>query len=174
MTIARKIDRGVLVVLVFALALPALARANPLLSGYGGPGQGSQVLLGSTLTRGGGGDGGGGGASAAGGSPSGSIEAAPESGGAATTQGDSSASTRSSARSGHSSRSRHHAAGTGSSAGATQTTFGFAPARSVHTDAAGLSTGDLALIVLAIGVIAVTGVLMARLARGQEREGRGS
>lgn len=31
------------------LGLPGAAGANPLLSGYGGPGQGSQVILGGTL-----------------------------------------------------------------------------------------------------------------------------
>jgi len=32
-----------------ALTAPAQASVNPLLSGYGGPGQGSQVILGATL-----------------------------------------------------------------------------------------------------------------------------
>jgi len=45
--------------LVFSVAVPAGALADPLLSGYGGPGQGSQAILGSTLlggpTNGGGG-----------------------------------------------------------------------------------------------------------------------
>jgi hypothetical protein len=51
-----------IVALLAALsASPALARESPLLSGYGGPGQGNQVILGATLLngpRGGGGSGG--------------------------------------------------------------------------------------------------------------------
>ena len=35
--------------LMAALALPAAATGDPLLSGYGGPGQGSQVIIGATL-----------------------------------------------------------------------------------------------------------------------------
>ncbi len=44
---------GVIAVLAFAvvLALPGAAQANPLLSGYGGPGQGSQTLIGSSLVN---------------------------------------------------------------------------------------------------------------------------
>ena len=38
-------------------ATASVASANPLLSGYGGPGQGSQVVLGGTLLGGGGGGG---------------------------------------------------------------------------------------------------------------------
>ncbi len=38
-------------------ATASVASANPLLSGYGGPGQGSQVVLGGTLLGGGGGPG---------------------------------------------------------------------------------------------------------------------
>lgn len=44
-----------LVAVVTALGAPSGALADPLLSGYGGPGGGEQVLLGSKLTGGGGG-----------------------------------------------------------------------------------------------------------------------
>jgi hypothetical protein len=56
--------------LAIAGITPAMAGANPILSGYGGPGQGSQVILGAGLvngSRGGGGRG-------SGSSPSGSGE----------------------------------------------------------------------------------------------------
>src|SRR5580693_9670272 len=45
---------------VLASAVPAVARAGSLLSGYGGPGEGSQVILGATLLNSppGGGEGG--------------------------------------------------------------------------------------------------------------------
>ncbi len=52
-------------------ALPAGAQAGSLLSGYGGPGQGSQAVLGSTLINGpGGGSGGGAGSGSASGAVS--------------------------------------------------------------------------------------------------------
>jgi hypothetical protein len=38
--------------------VPSIAGANPLLSGYGGPGQGEEVILGATLIGGSGGGGG--------------------------------------------------------------------------------------------------------------------
>jgi hypothetical protein len=52
--------------LALCLATPVVAQANPILSGYGGPGQGNQAILGSALLNGpaGGGGGSGGGASA--------------------------------------------------------------------------------------------------------------
>jgi hypothetical protein len=50
--------------LALCLAAPVAAQANPILSGYGGPGQGNQAILGSALLNGpaggGGGTGGGG------------------------------------------------------------------------------------------------------------------
>lgn len=55
--------------LALCLAMPVAAQANPLLSGYGGPGQGNQAILGSALLNG---PAGGGGGSAGGGSGSGS------------------------------------------------------------------------------------------------------
>lgn len=53
--------------LVLLVALPAVAQASPLLSGYGGPGQGSQAILGAALVNG---PSGGGGGSRGGGSQS--------------------------------------------------------------------------------------------------------
>jgi hypothetical protein len=46
--------------LALCLATPVVAQANPLLSGYGGPGQGNQAILGSALLNGPAGPGGGG------------------------------------------------------------------------------------------------------------------
>jgi hypothetical protein len=67
MTNHRKIiaAASLLVTLAVAPALPATAGAGPLLSGYGGPGQGSQAILGSALLNGGSGGGGSAGSSAA-------------------------------------------------------------------------------------------------------------
>ena len=168
MKLARNIDRGLLVAAAFALALPALAHANPLLSGYGGPGQGSQALLGATLTgpRGGGGGDTGGGSAYYEGTPARDLEAHAATATAPVAQSGHSSkkapSTRS--RGSHSSGSASAGAGSGpGGSGPTQTDI--APARSVQTDTAGISGGDLALILLGIGVVAATGFLMARLAR---------
>ncbi len=51
--------------LLFSFA-PAVALGNSLLSGYGGPGEGSQAIIGSTLVKGGSGGGGGGSAGSGG------------------------------------------------------------------------------------------------------------
>jgi hypothetical protein len=62
MTRSHTITPKVTFVVAVALLVPSAAQANPLLSGYGGPGQGSQVILGSKLigppSGGGGGTGG--------------------------------------------------------------------------------------------------------------------
>jgi hypothetical protein len=176
MTLARNIDRGVLVVALVALVLPAAAGANPLLSGYGSPGSGGQALLGSTLTgpRGGSGATEGAGGSTGEGAPASAIEAQGTSAG--TSQQQASGTGHASART-HRSQQHRGSESTGAASsfgGGGPTQPGLARARSVPTDTAGLSSGDLALILLGIGVVAATGILMARLARGQEREGPGS
>jgi len=77
-----------LLVAIFAL-VPASASAGSLLSGYGGPGQGNQELLGSTLLNGHSRGGGGGGGSASTGSSAGAggEGSTPDRGGAAATGG---------------------------------------------------------------------------------------
>lgn len=160
MKLARKIDRGVLVVVAVVLALPAFARANPLLSGYGGPGQGSQALLGSTLT---GGHGAGGVASE--GAPPERVLEQPAT--SATSAQPDAASTYTSTK--HSSSRRHTGsapAGGGSGNGGGPgggEKLAFVPRGSAHTDAAGLTGGDFALIAAALAVILATGVSMSRL-----------
>jgi hypothetical protein len=179
MTIARNIDRGVLVVLIAALALPAVTRANPVLSGYGGPGQGSQALLGSTLVGGsqqrGGGGGGSAGTGASSGTEAGSVSVR------SIEQPPARVTTNQSAPAGKelptppSHGSSHHAATAPRSGGQAGGSGAVAPVAlvpksSVHTDVAGLSGGDLALIVAAFAVILSTGALTARLARADGGE----
>ena len=55
----RKIIPIAALAMAFAAVAPASAPASPLLSGYGGPGQGTQAILGSTLLNGPSGGGGG-------------------------------------------------------------------------------------------------------------------
>lgn len=152
-----------------------LAPASSLLSGYGGPGQGSQAILGSTLLNGPGG-GGGSGASA------GSTSAAPATAGGSGTQPGAGGQARSHEHSG-TSRGSHAAASTPRSSAPASIADVYsaaergAPASSTGT--LGLSRADFLLIVLALGALALTAVLTWRLTRlpaaaGSRRESGGS
>jgi hypothetical protein len=139
--------------------LPAGAYASStLLSGYGGPGEGNQAIIGSALIGGGkGGSGGGtgGGSQVSGGS--GSIEA-PASAGSGS--GGSHAKRTSPKRKG-SGAPKSHASGSGAAA--------YTPAAATTRDGGGstlgLTVGDLLYIVLALGLLALTAVLTGRLTR---------
>src|SRR5438874_7144215 len=72
----RRIQRVGLAVVAIGTCWPLPAHASPLLSGYGGPGQGSQAILGSTLFGGPGGGSSGSGA-ASGGEGSSGASASP-------------------------------------------------------------------------------------------------
>src|SRR5438876_10100556 len=74
--------RGLAAALALLALAPAAANAGPLLSGYGGPGQGNQAILGSTLLGGPGGGSSGAGA----GSGSGAPAIVPSSGAATPTR----------------------------------------------------------------------------------------
>jgi hypothetical protein len=151
---------------------PTLAAGSSLLSGYGGPGQGSQAIIGSTLV---GGAGAGGAGGSAGGGADGSSNSPHDgeqpagttgssSGGAAGAHGD---SARKSA--GGSSGSRQTGAGHASPAGVG--TYPAVPAEQAsdtgvsRAETLGLSGGDLLYILLALAVLAFTGVLTRKLAR---------
>jgi len=161
---------NIAVAVAFA-ALPATAGANSLLSGYGGPGQGSQVILGSTLLGGsaGGAGGGGGGSSAA--ASSGSAT-----GGVGSVTGVGSGSGRSSTGA----RAGSHAAGrtgTAASVGAGSVSKGAGSAsqpvapstllasRAVGTQTLGLSSEDVVYMLLVLGALVLTAVFTRRLAR---------
>jgi hypothetical protein len=150
----RLITRAALTAVALFACAPAAAHASSLLSGYGGPGQGSQALLGSTLI---GGSGGGGGSSASGGG-SGSI---------AATQ---SAPTKAGGAHRGSGAGRHGAAG-GAGAGSTAATTGSAAAfRAAETGAGsstlGLSGAGLVYILAVLGGLVLVAVLTRSLARG--------
>jgi hypothetical protein len=160
--------------LVLALAAPLAAQAGPLLSGYGGPGQGNQAILGSTLI---GGPGGG----------SGSSGGGPEAGAAATAPaqatsgiGTAQAGATRTRGAGSSSRGGHGAGGAAiAGARAAQTTLagelgdrsyrGYENAGS--SSALGLSGADIAYIVLAAAALVVTGLLTRRLAGAKAAKG---
>ena len=162
---------------VLSAGMTASAQASSLLSGYGGPGSGSQMILGSTLLKGSrGGDGSGGSAVA--------IAAACAGGGGG------SASTRSQASIARvtavSARSTPQgpgpgAGGQGNSAHRTVKTAldrppaglagpGTPPAARRDSRTLGLTSADLLYVLLACGVLAGVGLLTWRLARVSPRE----
>jgi hypothetical protein len=178
----RRTRRTITILVFLALAgcslSSAAADAGSLLSGYGGPGQGNQAILGSALINGPSGKGGSGGSrsSSAGGptsipatSGNGSLIAPSSTAGAgrATTPagraGKASAGAAGGAR-------RSGAAGKGagrtSASGSRAYTKSSEPARATGgSQPLGLSGADLGYILLALAVLAFTGVLTRRLAR---------
>ena len=151
------------VALLLAL-LPSAAFANSLLSGYGGPGEGNQAILGSALLNAPKG-GGGGGASAGQSSSSQPTEtSATQTGGSSGTSKQGS-STR---RTAHARSGKHATAGGKTSGSTTSSVIYPASSREVTTGGSrtlGLSGADLAYIILALGVLALTGFLTLRLTR---------
>jgi hypothetical protein len=177
MTSLSKIAR-IAAVLALSIALtPTAAPASSLLSGYGGPGQGNQAILGATLLNGPS-RGGGGGSSTGGGSSS----------SAATNPGAPATAT---AAQGSPSRPRHSGSGAAGMHGLrAKGTTGSPNARIAESGAAGrysvstgggsahpvlgLSRDDLLYVVLALGVLALTGVLTRRLTGRQQASRSGS
>ncbi|MHB8531121.1 MAG: hypothetical protein ACYDC2_00205 [Solirubrobacteraceae bacterium] len=156
-------------VVAFAMpmALAATAGANPLLSGYGGPGQGEQAVLGAAVLNtprgGGGGSGSSGGGSA---EPSAAALALPRGAG--------------NAPSAPPGKSRHARRPTGTGTGgaangqagaaskAALPSGGLAANAAATTSAGGalgLSGGDLAYLLLALAALGLAGGLTRQLAR---------
>jgi hypothetical protein len=160
---------GLLAVLAGACSDAALG--SSLLSGYGGPGQGSQALLGSAMLNGGGGGGGGGGEGGSAGaatSPASSTPltvAASSAGAARTSSGGHRA--RSQGRTGPApTRSRAHGAQPTAQTRISDVYAAAERGRSApSTGLLGLSATDLLLIVLVLCILGFTGVLTRRLTR---------
>jgi hypothetical protein len=168
MTSHRTILMTLISLLAVSVAMTSSALAGPLLGGYGGPGEGNQAILGSTLVgnsgRGGGSSGG-----ATGGSPGSSPSGLAGSGG----------------QSGHSNGAPTGSSGRGSSGGRRgQTSGGVAraypvlsrqsalqPASGGSAEKLGVSGEDVAYIFLALGGLAFTGALTRWLARTSRPEG---
>jgi len=166
----RRIVTSVGVVALVAACLPVGAQANPLLSGYGGPGQGNQSILGASLLNGRGGGGGGSGTLAvAAANGSGSDESA--SGTVATPAGahpnkQSGASARGHA--GAQRRSPRHPLDVEGAYRALERTA------SVSGDGAlGLSGSQIALIAVVMALLAMIGVVTWRVARPWPAKGHG-
>ncbi len=174
----RTIIKLTLIVLVVAVLTPAAASAGSLLSGYGGPGEGNQAILGSALLNGRSGKGGSGGGSggAAGIGRSGSYGSLIASAGEGQTVSPSHAgggsTGSSSARSSKSgSKQRHVEAGAGKASNGSSQPYTQTNRPSTQTSAGGgsqplgLSGADLLYILLALVVLALTGVLTRGLVR---------
>jgi len=165
-----------LLVLLGCCALaPAASASSTLLSGYGGPGQGNQAILGSTLIGGGGGSrgSGGGGSSGAEAPQSVSIEATSTASGAGAGAGTAGHGTHPGAA--HSNPGGKGRRGATAGARTTPETIGrVVDVRSTSAPALGLSGTDVAYIVLAFLVLALTAALTVVLSRGgRARETRG-
>jgi hypothetical protein len=138
--------------LATAAAVPITAQASSLLSGYGGPGQGSQVLLGSTLI---GGPGGGSPGAAA---PVGSgAEASSQSGNA--TGGSGGPARTLGGKRGHSRGTAGALQATASAPGAPTRFYPAVEVTSGASDVLGLSGSDILYIVLAAVALVFTGAL---------------
>ncbi len=179
---SRRIITSAIVCIAALLAvIPAAASANSLLSGYGGPGQGSQVILGASLVngpRGGGGSQGGGG-SPGGGSQTGggstvtresSTVATPSSAGRASSQGTASHTVyhkHAGAGAGHAKHVKAVAVGgsaSGAAAHAASPAVAAVRPAAEGSDTLGVSGIDLLYILLAVGALVLTGVLTKRIA----------
>ncbi len=148
----------------FAIACPTGAVASPLLSGYGGPGQGPQAILGSTLLNG---ASGGGGSSGSGAASLSSAPAATQAPAGARAAGSLQQARRSGAR--HPDGSASGARGQGSAGragriGSSGAALYPAFEPSASTGALGLSGQNLLLIALALAGVALLAALTVRLA----------
>jgi hypothetical protein len=156
----RRVFAAVVAAIVVGGATPLTASANPILSGYGGPGQGSQVILGSALVNGSGGGGGAGGsqASATGGSLTSIASALAAPTGAASPRRPRSATARRS--------TRGRAAGRSAPERVKRNASGAdIVSRSTRQPLLGISQTALVGIVVAVGALLLLGLLTRRLAR---------
>jgi hypothetical protein len=165
--------------LAVAAVLPGSALASPLLSGYGGPGQGNQALLGSTLINGPKGGGGSSGSTASTGTGiAESTETSSEGQASSGAVGSGKGGGTGSSSAGHAS-SQH---------GATATTHGkvstpaaapsfYPTAERLPADSQGGSLGlsgtDVLFIVLAAALLVSLGLLTRRASGSGERESTG-
>jgi hypothetical protein len=176
MTSNRTISLALLVIAAILSATPADASANSLLSGYGGPGQGSQAILGSALL-GGGGSSGGGGVSEGAGTQSSSGLGKSSTGAAAVRSGERVGDGAGSRARGGSARASGSATGAEGVSGTNASVYPPASAeRTYLADAGGagaLSGGELVYGLVALAALALTALIAMRL-RGDERTGGAS
>jgi len=174
----RSFPLAALVAMALSVGLPTAAMGSSLLSGYGGPGEGNQAILGSALLNGPG-HGGGGGGSSGGGSTGGGSRTGAAAGGVSNSPSGGSAAPAAPAAGGHASAPGAGSANilgrTGTAPGhgshgktGAQRHAGASLLASAQTPAAGsgnlgLSGADLLYMLLAIGLLALTAALTSRL-----------
>jgi hypothetical protein len=157
----RRTTWGILVALAVAAWAPSAATANPLLSGYGGPGQGEQAILGGGLVNtptGGGGSG----TSGSAGSTASELTL-PAASGSARKAG------QGAGKGGHRSASRQRSSATSAAPASpprpSAVAVSAASDRGVPGATLGISSADLLYLLLALAALALTGVLTRQLAR---------
>jgi hypothetical protein len=153
---------------VTLLAVPSTAAASSLLSGYGGPGQGNQAILGSTFlngpsNRGGGGSSGGGGSGTASLARLAAPATAVQEAGSASSPGRHS---RPSAVARHK-PPKHGGRLAPSSAPNYQPVPSLARSAAGGSGALGVSGADLLYMILALGGLILTALLTRQLVRGE-------
>jgi hypothetical protein len=189
MTSHRKITPIITAFAVLSLAIAPAARATPLLSGYGGPGQGNQAILGSTLLGGPGGSGGGGSSSggpatgeggpAASQSPDLGAPTAPSSTRSEGANDGSTGANGGSTGANGGSAGRHHGAlprlrmPHASASTAVFTGYTLSEQAAASQPWLGISTKDLLYMILVFAVLALTGLFTLRMARPGQRSGSG-
>jgi hypothetical protein len=173
-----------LLTLSLSAALPAAAPAGSLLSGYGGPGQGSQEIIGAGLVNGGSRGGGSGGGSSGSGSEGAVRSATAAPAGVATGTSQAAAALvrgrpgKPAARATH--RAQRIKGQVGSvAAGGTKPYSALSPAAAVQavpggSSGLGLSNASLFYIALALLALILTGLFMRLLVRPTQRVGTGS
>jgi hypothetical protein len=177
MSTYRRATLAVISATTLVVLAPAAALGNSLLSGYGGPGQGSQAILGSGLINGGGG----GGSGSSGGSGSGSGSGAAASGASSSTAGSSAQSAQSTvttprrrAPSTPSRRASAPSAVSGSSSAGASTIYsassgGGSQAVAGASDPLGISGADLAYVLVAAGALALLGLVTRQFTQTPEK-----
>jgi hypothetical protein len=155
----RKIIPIVALALVVLAAAPASAPASSILSGYGGPGQGTQSILGSALLNG----------PSSGGGPQGGVATAATSAGQASsgaTGGSSSASgSPTHARKGTSRSARQTSPSHQPSAQRPVSRLAISRASAGGSGVLGLSNTAFLVVLLALGALVFTGLLTRGLAK---------
>lgn len=151
---SRRMIRPIIALMAaLAAAAPAAASANPLLSGYGGPGQGSQAILGATLLNG----------SSSGGGSTGTTGSSTGAGMTRTPDGH--AGGRSSSTNAAAGGTRANSAATKASGAAPRPYSGGVVSSTAlrGSGSLGLSSTDVVYIILALGVLGFTSVLTKQL-----------
>jgi hypothetical protein len=173
MTSQRTISLKLTLLAVLMTVAPASACASPLLSGYGGPGEGNQAILGSALLGGaGGGSGSSGGSSGStGSSPSGVAGVGVQASQSSAAPTGSNERGSAGAHGGRSARRAGEASGDAANAYPASSVGETSRLATGGLETLGLSGEDLLYMLLTLSALAFVGVLTRRLARTARPDG---